>query len=196
MLDLDGVIANFYYGFSSFLNERYGCTLDPLTDPVGYSFDEWGHGVDQIDFDSASKEWINQDGFSKLPIYPDAEAFIKNLIANYDVYIITARVGDWEKKFNKATQNKIKQNTFDWLNKLSVPANQLYFIKDKIPFCKQHGISVLIEDKLETALNAAKEGLHTILMNRGYNQSKADRLRIYRAFNFDEALNQLTKLVP
>src|SRR5271157_4439952 len=180
MLDLDGVVANFYNGFSTYLNQNFGCTLDPLTDPVSYPFDEWGHGVDQINFDAASESWINQDGFDKLPAYDGAQEFIKKLMDTYDVYIVTARVGDWEKKFSKATQNKIKQNTFDWLSRLGVPANQLYFIKDKIPFFQQHGISILIEDKLETALKAAKEGLHTILMNRGYNQSKVDRLRVYR----------------
>lgn len=195
MLDIDGCIANFYNGFATFLNQQYGCTLNPLTDPASYPFEDWGHGVDQIDFDAASESWIKQDGFDKLPCYVGAAEFIKTLMDRYDVYIVTARVDDWEQKFSKVIQNKIKKNTFDWLSRLGVPNTKLYFIKDKIPFCQEKGISVIIEDKLETALKAAKEGVHAVLMNRGYNQSKANRFRVYRVFNFDEALTQLARLI-
>ena len=114
----------------------------------------------------------------------------------YDVYIVTARIGDWEQKFTKSVKDTIKNDTLAWLLNLGVPVDKIYFIHDKIPFCQEHGISVMVEDKLETALKAAKEGIHTVLMDRGYNHSKSPRLRIYRVFNFTEALDQLTKLLP
>ena len=194
LLDLDGVIANFYHGFATFLNEKYGCTLDPSRDPKKYEFIDWGCGVDKIDFDAASLDWIRHNGFEKLPAYEGAETFAQELLNNYNVYIVTARIGDWEQIFSAELKNKIKKNTFNWLRKLGIPSNKLYFARDKVPFCQEKGISIMIEDKLETALRASKEGIHTVLMNRGYNGSKADRLRVYRAFNYDEALALLKKL--
>jgi uncharacterized HAD superfamily protein len=115
-------------------------------------------------------------------------------MSNYDVYIVTARIGDWEQKFSAETKNRIKKNTFMWLKKLGIPVTKLYFAHDKVPFCQEHGISIMVEDKLETALKAAKKGIHTVLMNRGYNTSKINRLRVYRAYNFDEALGHIERL--
>lgn len=195
MLDLDGVVANFYYGFSAFLNKHYGCDLDPYTDPPSYSFEAWGHGVDKVDVNTASIEWMKQDGFAKLPAYDGADAFVAQLMNDYDVYIVTARVGDWEQKLSKDVKNQIKENTYDWLKLRNIPVTRLRFIHDKIPFCQEHGISIIVEDKLETALKAAKEGIRTILIDRGYNQSKVERLKVYRSYDFNEALNHIAKLV-
>ena len=195
MLDLDGVIAQFAMSFRDYLNQHYGCDFDTSKDPTSYGFEDWGHGVDRIDVSQASLEWMKQDGFEKLPSYPGTEAFVADLMNNYDVYIVTARVGDWEQKLNKELKNQVKQNTYAWLKARNIPATRLHFVHDKIPFCKERGISIIVEDKLDTALKAAKEGIRTILMNRGYNQSKVERLRVYRAANFNEALTQIAKLV-
>jgi uncharacterized HAD superfamily protein len=195
MLDMDGVIANFYNGFASHLNSNYGCTLDPAKEPKNYPFEDWGHGVDTIDFNDASYNWIKQNGFEKLPAYSGIKEFVKQLMSLYDVYIVTARIGDWEQKFSSDIKNQIKKNTYNWLKKYGIPSTKLYFVHDKVPFCKEHGISIIIEDKLETALKAAKEGIHTILIDREYNNSKANRFRIYRVYDFDEALGQIKRLI-
>jgi len=195
LLDMDGVIANFYRGFSKYLNERHGCTLNPNIEPKSYPFNDWGHGVDKINFDQASREWIQQNGFGKLPAFDGAEDFVKELMNLCNVYIVTARIGDWNQKFTTKTRDQIKQNTYDWLEQHGIPADNLFFAHDKIPFCQKNGISVIIEDKLSTALEAAKNGIHTILMDRGYNGSQINRFKIYRAYSFDEALNQLRKMM-
>lgn len=194
LLDLDGVIANFYFAFSTFLNANYGTTLNPLQDPDHYDFDQWGHGVDHIDFDGASLNWIQNNGFEKIPAYKGAKEFAQELLSRYNVYIVTARIGDWEQKFSGDQKNKIKKNTFNWLKKLGIPNTKLYFAREKVPFCQEKGISIMIEDKFETALKASKEGIHTVLINRGYNTSKADRLKVYRAFDYNEALELLKRL--
>ena len=195
LLDLDGVIANFYKGLSTFLNENYNCTLNPDEDPTSYSFNDWGGGVNDIDFVEASMAWIAQGGFSRLPAYEGAEEFVKELMSKCDVSIVTARIGDWDQKFPPELKEQIKNDTSNWLKQLGIPNDQLFFTHEKVPFCKEHGISVMIEDKLSTALEASKNGIHTILMHRGYNGSQIDRFKIYRAFNFDEALEQLGKLL-
>jgi uncharacterized HAD superfamily protein len=195
MLDLDGVIAMFAASFQTYLNQHYGCDFDTTQDPIAYGFENWGHGVDKIDVNAASVEWMRNDGFANVASYPGAEEFVAALMNAYDVYIVTARVGDWEQKLPKDLKNRVKQNTYEWLKARNIPITHLHFIHDKIPFCQEHGISVIVEDKLETALKAAKEGIHTVLIDRGYNQSKVERLRVYRVFNFNEALTQIAKLV-
>jgi len=194
LLDMDGVIANFYKGFADYLNKNYGCTLNLNEEPKNYDFDKWGCGVDGIDFDKASKEWIEQDGFGKLPVFDGAEEFVEKLMSISTIYIVTARIGDWEQKFSEETKKRIENNTYGWLKKHNMPIDKLFFTHEKIDFCKENGISVMIEDKLSTALNAAKNGISTILMDRGYNESQIDRFKIYRVFNFNDAIEQLEKM--
>lgn len=195
LLDMDGVIANFYYGFSTFLNENYNCTLNPNIEPENYPFEDWGHGIEHINFDEAVYAWLKQDGFKNLPSYDGAKEFVTKLMDTCSVYIVTARVGDWNKKFKPDVIKKIKQDTREWLEAMEIPTERLYFRHDKIPFCQENGISIMFEDKFSTALDGAKNGIHTVLMDRGYNGSQINRFRIYRVFSFDEALNQLEKMI-
>jgi len=195
LLDMDGVIANFYNGFATYLNENYGCTLDPNAEPESYPFSNWGGGVDKIDFDQASRSWIEQGGFGKLPAFDGTEEFVKELMKICNVYVVTARIGDWDQKFTPEMKATIKENTFEWLERHNILTDKLFFTHEKVPFCQENGISVMIEDKMSTALEGSKNGIHTILMNRGYNGSQIDRFKIYRAFNFDEAINQLQKMM-
>jgi len=194
LLDMDGVIANFHAGFATYLNKVHGCTLDPTTPPVNYPFDEWGHGVDDVDMKTASHDWISKGGFARLPAFDGAEEFVEQLNELCNVHIVTARIGDWDRGFTADIKDTIKSDTIAWLEKHGMPTNQLFFTHEKVPFCYEHGISVLIEDKMSTALDASKEGMHTIIMDMPYNGSKMDRFRIYRAFNFDDVLEQIRKL--
>ena len=195
LLDMDGVIANFYSAFATYLNEEYGCNLNPNVEPKGYEFYTWGHGSESVDFDAASKAWIASGGFGKLPVFQGAKEFVDQLRSMCNVYIVTARIGDWDKSFPIELKDRIKNDTENWLKANGMPTDQLFFSHDKIPFCKENGISIMIEDKMSTALKASKNGMHTILMDRGYNGSQIDRYKIYRVYSFNEALEQLKKLM-
>lgn len=197
LLDMDGVIANFYYGFAKYLNEKHGCSLDLDTSPPSYDFSQWGGGTDRVDIKEASIGWITERGFDTLPAFKDAEKFVKELDSICNLYIVTARSGKGEWKNDIISDDlidKIQSDTKTWLERHNMPTDKLFFIKDKVPFCEINGISVLIEDKLDTALKASKEGLHSILINMNYNSSPADRLRIYRVYNLEEALEWVKKL--
>lgn len=194
LLDMDGVIANFYVEFGRFLNDEYGCTLPLDEEPTNYSLNEWGHGTDRISIGEASNKWIRSGGMLSISAYDGMEDFVSELMDMCNVYVVTARIGDWNRLLPDDIKNTIKQHTYKWLEQHGIPANKLFFSHEKIDFCKEHGISVMIEDKLSTALEASKNGIHTILMNRGYNGSQIDRFRIYRVFSYDEVLDKLRRM--
>lgn len=194
LLDMDGVIANFYHEFARFLNENYNCTLPIDTEPNDYSFKKWGHGVDYVDMDSASNEWLRSGGISRIPAFNNASDFVNKLNDEYNVHIVTARVGDWGRVLPPDVKEKVKQDTQDWLITNNMPHENLYFSHQKIDFCKEFGISVMIEDKMSTALNASKNGIHTILIDRRYNYSPVDRFKIYRAYSFDDVFNLIRRI--
>lgn len=195
LLDMDGVIVNFYKGFSKHLNKNYGCTLDTNVEPEEYPFEKWGHGVDRVNFDTASKEWIEKDGFEKLPAFDGATEFVKELMSLCNVFIVTARIGDWSQKFTPETRDRIKDNTRNWLKENDIPSDNLFFSHEKIPFCKENAISIMIEDKPSTAMEASKNKIHTILINRAKNRSQFPRYMIYKVSSLDEVLEQLRKLI-
>jgi uncharacterized HAD superfamily protein len=130
------------------------------------------------------------DGFEKLEPFDGAKEFIKKLKNKYDIYFVTARIGDWETKLSTRIKNKIKENTYSWLLKYGMPTDHLYFAHDKIPFCRENQIHIMVEDKLSTAILAAHNNIKTILLDRGYNKGKKYK-NVHRVFTFDQALKIL-----
>ena len=195
LLDMDGVIADFYESFAAFLNKNYGCSLPLDQEPSIYSINEWGYGADKVDIAGASQAWIMQGGMKDLSPYDGAGDFVRALSDMCTVYIVTARVGDWQTKMPVEVVEKIKSDTTEWLDSLGIDTSKLFFSHEKVDFCLEHGISILVEDKMSTALEAAKSGLHTILVNRGWNGSKMDRYKIYRTYGYDDVLNTIKRLI-
>lgn len=194
LLDIDGVLANFYAGFANHLNKRYNANLDLNKEPPVYSFSEWGPGLDTIDMEQASNEWIANDGFLELPAYPEAKEFVEELMTLGNVHIVTARIGDFEQEFATNTEIQIKNDTYEWFRMHHIPTNgKIRFAHKKLELCKEEDISILIEDKLSTVLGAAQEGIHSIILDRAWNQHP-DRFRVYRAYGYDDILDFVRKL--
>lgn len=193
LLDIDGVLCDFFLGFGAFLNDNYGTTLDLGRDPASYYLKEWDDSCANLDINSILEKWINHGGFAKAPVYQGAQEFVKNLNDLANVSVVTARVGDFEKRFGLKTIEKIKQDTYEWFKNNNFNVQQVYFDHNKVDFCKEGDISVLIEDKLSTALEATKSGIDAILINRGWNQC-LERYRIYRVNSYQNALDWVKKL--
>jgi uncharacterized HAD superfamily protein len=134
-------------------------------------------------------------GMRNIETFPGAELFVKRVMSSCNVSIVTARVGEWEQKFSKAVVNKIKTDTADWLKEHGIPSDKLHFEHKKIAFCTENDIGIMVEDKLATAIDASKNGIKTVLIDREYNHSLVERFNIYRAFSYDEAFKKLTKLL-
>lgn len=193
LLDIDGCIADFFHGIAIFLNDNYGTTLDPDREPSGYNFEDWGGGVENLDVVEATNRWISEGGYGKLPSYPGVKELYDELSKTHDVYIVTARVGDFGGNLDLGLQDQIKKETTDWLKHNGIECDKVFFNHDKIDFCIRNGIYIIIEDKLSTALSAAKNGIDTILIDRAWNRSPS-RYRIHRVYTYDEVLKTLNKL--
>ena len=193
LLDLDGTIADFYRGFSSFLNQHYGTTLDTTHEPPEYDFDKWQGGVEKVNVQSATREWIESGGYRFMPIYPGAADFLADLYRDFDVSIVTARVGTFWGNLDADIEQIVKVDTVKWFDDNGLKVSKLFFDPDKVGFCLDNGISLLVEDKLQTAIEGSKNGLTTILIDRYWNQSPP-RLQIFRALDYTQALKYLQNL--
>lgn len=192
LLDIDGCIANFHEGFINYLNQHYEADLDPLMEPSTYSFDDWG--LDNVDMEKAADEFIASGGFITMSPYPGAKEFVKELMGLGNVYIVTARIGDFKNKFRPEVVEKIKNDTYNWFEQNGVPTGgNITFEHKKVDLCLENGISIIIEDKLETILRAAKNGVHSVVIDRAWNQHP-DRFNVYRAHGYPQVLQIVRKL--
>lgn len=197
LLDMDGVIANFYASFASYLNKVYGTRLNIEKEPPDYGFHLWNTGLSEEQIENAVEGWMLSGGYFNIPIYNEAQNFVYRLMDLYDVYITTARIGDWSQKFPKEILERVMEDTKKWLKKYGIPADQLFFRHDKIGFCKENDILVLIEDKLSTALKGSNNGIYSILMDRGWNRKGRDKdvnKLLYVANTYDEILSLLENI--
>ena len=192
LLDMDGCIANFYSGFAEFLNKNYNAKLDLNIETKSYSLSEWGGNCRDINISKAVLDWISDDGFVKMPIYNEAYEFISELTNISNVFLVTARVGDFKQKLEESVIDKIKSDTIIWLKNNNIDLVPVFEHK-KIDFCKENKISIMVEDKLETALSGAEQKINTVLIDRGWNKHP-DTQRIYRSRNYKEAINFVRKL--
>ena len=204
MLDIDGVIGNFYAGFAGHLNKTLNAGLDLSIEHQHYSIHNWGHNLPKNQVEEEISNWVLDGGYLDLPIYPNAKEFVFQLMDKYDVYIVTARVGDFKIKLSNNIVEKIKEDTYGWLKKYGIPTNKLFFEHKKTNFCLQNKISVLVEDKLDNAINGTYNGLTSILINRGWNKASItsnfipiERIvhpRFIVAQDYNDILNILEKL--
>jgi len=190
LLDIDGVIANFYTGFGGYLNQNFGTNIQLVTEPPAYNIQEWGHDLSKETINEAIKSWIIQNGYLKLDLYSDARLFVFKLMNKYDVHIVTARIGDFKSNFGQDVINKIRIDTYSWFKKHKIPTDKLFFEHEKTLFCKLNNISLLIEDKLSNATDAALNGIQAILISRGWNQNilYGDYNNLSVVDSFDDAL--------
>ena len=194
LLDIDGVIGDFHASFAQYLNDNFGAGLDIHKEPAVYSFDHWGPNLGHIDMEEASNNWIMDGGFTKLKPYSGAASFVKELMEIANVHIVTARIGDFDQSFPTEMETKIKRDTYEWFSTHDIPTNgEVRFSHKKVELCKNENISILIEDKLSTVLDAAQENIHAIIIDRAWNQHP-ERFRVYRSPNYDGILNAVRKL--
>lgn len=121
-------------------------------------------------------------------ILPNANKVIKKLKEEGDfIHFITARLMNIE---NCDTEKITKES----LLKLNIPYDKLSLgIKDKLTFCKENKVDLLIEDSYETCKEFEENGIKTILMTTKMNES-IDAGCIVRVNNWDEIYNEICKL--
>jgi len=194
LLDIDGVLANFYHGFGEFLNKNYNAGLDMNVEPSSYVFREWGPNLANVDTNKASMDWIMSGGMLNIPIYDGARDFVLDLVDHCNIYIVTARVGDYRQIFPESVVDRVQKDTYAWFEQNGMPVEKIYFEHKKIDFCKTFDIPILIEDKLVTVQYGADHGIKCVLMDRAWNQQPNDASLIYRVKSYDEALAKVKEL--
>lgn len=192
LLDLDGVIADYYQHFSSFLNKNYNLNLNCLAEPFEYDMCKWNTGLTISQLNDASKKWIIDHGFKKLPIYDNAVNFVEKLNKLGEVFIVTARIGDFNIGFSDKVKKQIINDTITWLKYNNIYYKHLCFENNKIDFCKKNNINIVIEDKLSTIEKMLDyNNIYTFLINRNWNQNNINNDFHFNVDNYNDIITIL-----
>ncbi len=102
------------------------------------------------------------------------------------IHFITARLMNIKNCDTEAITRKSLDN-------FNIPYDSLNLhISDKLTFCKEHGIDLLIEDSYETCRELADNGIKSILMTTKMNSDIEDK-EIVRVNNWDEIYEEIEK---
>lgn len=118
---------------------------------------------------------------------PNANKIIQKLKEEgNEIHFITARLMN----IKNCDTETITRNSLD---KFNIPYNSLnLYISDKLTFCKDNGIDLLIEDSYETCRELTDNGIKSILMTTkmNFNIENGD---IVRVNNWDEIYEEIKK---
>ena len=117
--------------------------------------------------------------FSEAPVREGASAAIQKWrAAGHHVTILTARSADWFSDPMALSYEQLKKN--------QVPYDEVVAdVYEKGKYCKEHGISVLIEDNFEICKLAQELGVAAIMFLDKHNEEHKGEIK-YTASNWEE----------
>ena len=98
----------------------------------------------------------------------------------HEVIILTSRKKEWYGNAERVTR--------DWLEKRRLPFDEIVAeipMEDKGAYCREHGISVLVDDDVEACKNAERHGVAAVLAVGRHNLNRAKEVR-YAAANWEQ----------
>ena len=129
--------------------------------------------------------------FTDAPVRKGArEALTRWKAAGHEVTILTSRLPSWFSNPEKVSR--------DWLEKRHIPYDLLVAdCGEKGAYCAEHGIDVLIDDRLEHCLSAQELGVYAVLAVHKNTVARAREVR-YAGANWkqiDMAVQHIAGLV-
>ena len=122
-----------------------------------------------------------------LVLYTDAEARkgAKEALAGWrelghEVVILTSRRKEWYGNAERVSR--------DWLQKRRIPYDEIIAevpLGEKGAYCREHGISILVDDDPDACLSAQENGINAVLAIGRHNASRAREI-IYGGANWTQ----------
>lgn len=191
-VDKDDTLLDFVGTYTKYHNKKYG-TKVKREDFTTYSFDKV-FGISMEEAISRVSEFYNTDFFKKMPPLPNSVEVINSLKQNYDLYVVTSAPDH----LYIETMNQILKNFGNVFLDVFFSSNHYTGRKNsgksKVEICLENGISILIDDSLEYALQCAEKGIGAFLFgdNNPWNQN-GEHTEIIRVEDWLKVKEELLK---
>jgi len=183
-IDIDEVVVEFVKGYIKIL-EKNGISAE-YNKTHSYNF--WDcYPITREEAINFANELYDSEHFENMVLIEGAFGAINFLEKNNEIFFITSR------------PLSIKQKTLDFVKK-HFPNSKIEIVfsgdfhkingKTKAEICKELGISVLIEDNKDYALDCAKKGTKVFLMSKPWNKNYESHENLIKVTSWDEILEQ------
>jgi uncharacterized HAD superfamily protein len=184
-IDIDEVVVEFFKGYLNLFNEKFEKNLK-FEDLVKYHIWEITN-VSREDALSLADYYHGSKDSSQIDFVDGAKDSILFLLNNFELVFITSR------------PVSVKENTEDFFKNHFGDFNfEIYFSgdmhggkKSKAEFCNELGIKFMIEDNADYALDCAKNGVKTFLLDKPWNKNYENHENLVKVNNWEELLEKL-----
>jgi uncharacterized HAD superfamily protein len=186
-LDLDDTIADFFQSLLDYYNKKYNRN-DKQED-----FKEWKWwpvwGISREEAIRRVDEFHESHNIEEIKPVKGALKAINELSKDNEFFIITTR----PMRFKDKSESWIKHH-FDKNIKV-IHAGDFHKINgaNKADICIKLGISLMVEDVGDIALECAQKGIKVILFNKPWNQG-AEHKNIIRVNDWKQALEEINNI--
>ena len=186
-LDFDDVTNDFVSNLMEFYHKKYGKKVEKK-DLLVFDWSlYWG-----IPRDEATRrvdEFHESHKVEELPPVKDAISSLNKLMKRNELVIITGR----PLRFKSTVENWLKHHLKKNLQVIHAGEYHKGQAARKSKICKELGISLMIEDSGETALDCAEEGIKVLLFDKPWNKNFKHK-NVIRVKGWKEALVEINLL--
>src|SRR3972149_1712367 len=177
-IDIDEVVAGFMEVFLEYTNNKKGTTF---TMANLKSYHLWESGIHGSKEESIWEvgEFQNSSAFDFIQILEGAKEGIQKISKYFNIYFITSRPVELENKTIKFFNNHFPKNNFKFIF-----SGEIHGGKTKGEICNELGVSLFVEDNAEYALDCAKRGVKTFLLEKPWNENHTKHDNIIKVRNW------------
>ena len=186
-VDLDDVVIDLQNAIVSFHNERYGTAFTRNDHRTFNLWEVWGCSREEAV--GRIYEFFQSDWFFNVPPMMHAETGLHALAARgHELYAITDRTNDVVEETKKWIAQHFPE-TFQEIHfanhfTKSGPARK------KSEICRELGITTLIDDSKDNAIDCAAAGIRVLLLDQPWNQGELPA-GVERVFSWDEIVKKI-----
>jgi len=186
-IDIDEVVAGFIEKFLNYSNKK-NKTSFTLQDVTNYNLRKTRvhkHKSREEDLLEIS-EFQNSEDFNLIELIEGAKNGLEKLSRDYEIYFITSRPEEIKEKTKDFFYNNFPENGYKFIF-----SGDVYGGKTKSQICNELEISLMVEDNPFYALDCAKKGIKTFLLDKPWNKNYEKHENIIKVNNWKEILEKL-----
>jgi len=185
-IDIDDVIFPFMINFLNFINKKNNTSFS-FQEITDYHLWEMEKGISREDNVRDALEFQNSPYFDEIDLIEETKEILEEISHRYLIHFITSRPEEIKNKTNALLKRNFPNKEFNVLYSGEVYGGNL----SKSEICKSHGISIIIEDNSDYAIDCAKKGIKVFLLDKPWNKDYEEHENITKVENWNEVLEEL-----
>ncbi len=198
-IDLDECLAEFIWGFSNYHNDVYKTYFEKEN---FRSYNIWETiGGSRKEAVKKVREYYETSYFREMPVVFGSFNSVNSLLGKNELFVITSRpsymIDESKKWLGQHFPDKFSDIIFsdEWNDSYFNFFSILFKKKlNKSDICKKLDLDFMIEDNLDYAVDCAKKGIKTLLLDKPWNKNAKPPKNVLRVSDWNEILESIERV--